>query len=251
MSIGSKLLQGKRFVREIVTHISSPFLSIPKSRFIILTPGRCGSTLLARLLSQNPEVFCYNKILRFKRLFPAKYSLRKTLTWSENISSVGFKLKHYQIQHQKRLNDEKKFMNIMKNNEFRFVYLYRNSVIRQSISYHVAKKRNKFQKKSDEELPSVRINPRKVIDTAKTFENGKKIYKDLLHGTEYIEIEYEKDLMDQNKHQKTCNNIFDFLGVNICNVEATTKKTTPNPKKSILNFNDVKECAENNGYYLE
>ncbi|MFQ5952829.1 MAG: hypothetical protein ACE5JK_05435 [Candidatus Omnitrophota bacterium] len=73
--------------------------------------------------------------------------------------------------------------------------------------------------------------------------------KEVLNGLEICRVEYEKDLLKEEKHQETADRVCEFLGVSSYPVCANTVKAVPdNLEEVISNYDEMGQKLRKTGF---
>lgn len=231
--------------------------SQPKTKFIVLTQSRCGSGLLATLLSNHPDILVDGEIFNSGENFKVS-SVRRYLTARSRRSIAdkkdvyGFKLKlHHLTKHQGLSFDEAQaFISSLHTQGWKIIYLRRNNVFRRSLSSLAAQQRGirHVHAKSDK-LQKIYVNPDTLLNRIKESEKRVELDQQALTGLPHLLIEYEQDLLDQTQHSQTCNKIFEYLDIPTVEVKTKLTRTSANDLSKIIeNFDEVKSVMENTKY---
>lgn len=231
--------------------------SKPKTKFIVFTQSRCGSGLLATLLSNHSDILVDGEIFNSDQNFKVS-SVRRYLgarsrgSIADKKDVYGFKLKlHHLTDHQGLSFDEAQtFISSLHTQGWKIIYLRRNNFFRRSLSSLAAQQRGirHVHSKSDN-LQKIHVNPDTLLNRIKVSEKRVELDQQALKGLPHLLIEYEKELLDQSKHSQTCNKIFEFLGIPAVEVETKLTRTSANDLSEIIeNFDEVKSVMESSKY---
>lgn len=223
-----------------------------QKKFIIFAHWRTGSTLLTQLLNSHPEIKCDTELFNFKRfnitngsiLLPHLF-IRGNSLKSKN-KTYGFDLKLYQIKKStiKYKNSPEILIDELNRRGWKIIHLWRKNKLRQAVSNQIAHKRNKWHDTLDNPIKKTKINIDfdTLINEIEYDENIVSEEKEILKNFEHISINYEKDLLNQEKHQNTCNKIFRYLGLEIKPVQAKLRKISSNKlEEEIENYLEIAE----------
>ena len=231
------------YAREIKLNIEAtkkPLRSVEK-KFLILSSGRSGSTLLENILASNPNIHCEGELLRGKNFNP-----KKVIQLSEQSSPntiFGFKLLTYQLlEIQTAIPDKKNFLHYLVNNGYKIIYLERSNSLLQALSVLYAMQRNVWHYKQDTDVKTfkIKLNPEKLSNTVLDFEAFKVKEKQLLENIPYLYINYEEDLNPANQMPLTIANLSDFLELPLFQPDIRLKKVTPRQlSKYVSNYREI------------
>ena len=241
---------------------------IRETNVVMFHAGRCGSTVVGMLLNQHPRINWLGEIFaRFKEKFgdgswvweypEMMIEMRTNIHLCRNL---GIEIKRGQIINLKM--DKKRLINTLEKNEFKkYVILKRKNYLRKKLSEVVAKEIGKMNTKKSINVPKVKIPvsigkwdvPEKTSEVETLvdhFEMLDEFYSELekiLKKKDVIEIEYEKDILEDPK--KAANRILNGLGLESTEAEPKTKKMNKKPlKKSISNFEEVEKALSGTKY---
>lgn len=111
--------------------------------------------------------------------------------------------------------DPEKFMFDLCRDGWKIINLKRNNLLRNEISALVAYSRDQWHTTSESSLKKKKI----TIDCNLLLEGieRREIYQikeqEILKNIDHIKIIYEEDLLQVENHQKTCDRIFNYLGL--------------------------------------
>lgn len=208
-----KIVSGfKRRGREILAYIRAWLkrANIPDNKFVIFAQGRTGSWLLYDLLNLHPEIHCDKEILSKKVFSPKLHVKGRCLRWPKVV--YGFHVQIYQLMETQKI-DPKKFLSNLHKNGWKIIYLRRLNILRQSVSVIIAQTRQKYYDTSANPLKGIYIECDELIGWLERREINLMKEKEALDGLPHIRIVYEEDLLRAEKHQKTLDTIFDYLGI--------------------------------------
>lgn len=242
-------------IRKEIVSYSRAFLQqnqTPKKKFVIFGQGRTGSTLLVDLLNNQPNINCEGEILNgrlYKKvLFPNLYVQGRCSKFADKV--YGFKVKIYQLTEQQQI-DPKKFILNLYHQGWKIIHLKRNNILRNEISTMVASLRKQWFATSENPLKNQKI----TIDCYQLLAGveRREIYQvkeqEILNKLDHITVVYEENLLRAENHQKTCDRIFHYLGLESLPVKTKLLKTTPNQLSDIIeNYEEVVEKVSQTKY---
>lgn len=248
------------YPKEVSLYFKSLFSkkTAPKSKFVILSTGRTGSTLLTSLLNSNPEVFCDGEILKHRFLSPRKVlNVRSKLP---NKGIYGFKLMTHHIKdiQLEAMRDSKQFLKDLIADGYKIIYLERNHRLNQSLSMMYAILRNDWHKKKGAKKRTTKKEMFVDLEALDKWMNGFEeinVYeKRTLEGIPHVKVTYEDDLADPSKHALTMHRICDFLNIEYTAPKTNLRKITPlKYNQFILNADEMIAHLSNTKYaqYIE
>ena len=231
------------YAREIQLNIKASkqtHQSVEK-KFLILSSGRSGSTLLENILASNQNIHCEGELLRGKNFNPQKV-IQLTEQSCPNVV-FGFKLLTYQLLDiQTAIPDKKNFLLSLVEDGYKIIYLERSNSLLQALSVLYAMQRNVLHYKNDSEVNNfkMKLDPEKLSDTVLDFETFKNQEKQLLEGIPYLYINYEKDLNPSHQMPTTVAKLSDFLEVQLSQPKIKLKKVTPRQLSNyVSNYREI------------
>lgn len=231
------------YTRELYKNITlSPKQhSHPDKKFLILSSGRSGSTLLENILFSNPDIHCEGELLRGKNLWP-----KRLIQLSENVCPkpiFGFKLLTYQLEDiQTAIPDKKQFLTNLVEQGYKIIYLERSNSLLQALSVIYAMQRNVWHYKNEDTVKNQKIllNPQKLSRTVQDLEDFKLAEKKLLENLPYIYLNYEQDLSQPEKIPLTVKKLSEYLDTPLHRPSIHLKKVTPRQLSSFIsNYREV------------
>ncbi len=237
---------------------------VPKNKFMIYAQGRTGSTVLVDLMNSHPDVFTFPEILQGGVVS----NVSKPLWWAEGICSLskkpttGFKVKVYQIE-KNQGHDPKKVLREFHERGWKIIYLKRANILRHAVSDLRSEKTGHFHNIKESQVGAGQVKqadgkkPRKKVHI--TWEEL-KIAMDYrveclekeavsLEGIPHHTVEYERDLLDQDKQPETLNGVYEFLGVPSHTASTEFKKVTAKDiADDVENFSELEPLLSDSKY---
>ena len=223
-------------------------IPFPDNKFVIYTRGRTGSTVLTDLINCHPEIFCDVEIFNFLYskgvvAFPLSYIKSCSKRAAINKKSVyGFKVKIAQLRHEHKYNKYEKILNDLNSAGWKFIYLKRENFLRHKLSNILISESQIFHlKKSDKyKQPKIRIDCSSLLAGIKFAVEVEKTEKENLRNIPHLTLTYEKDIIDNSKHQETADKVFSYLNLKSSTVSTNYKRIIPdNLEDTILNYDEV------------
>lgn len=244
-----KLLGG--YAAEVGMYSTYPFRQKhePRIKFAIFTYQRTGSTLLIDLLNSHPQIDCDGEILLNRMYSPSKYlHYRTNLTKN---SAYGFKLQTSHLEYQRFQNPEL-FVKKIHDSGFFLIKLVRRDLWRTAISLQYAISSQKFHFKNSHQgpqLPNVHIEPQDLLDKFVWIINQTRLLDQITKDLPYLNLVYEEDLLNNERHQITITRICDYIGIDAAPVNSDYIKGTSNdPMNFITNKDELLDYALNSEY---
>lgn len=222
-----------------------------QKKFIIFAHYRSGSTLLSSLINSHPEVLCEREIflpfmyLYFKKVFfPNLYINSRLVDCKEK--NYGFILRLSQLNHilTKYHGEPHKFIKNLYKNGWKIIYLKRENYLKQAISNRIQLRRGQAHDTKEKPMHKkiVNISTQKLMKDIEFMEDYSIKEDQIIDQFEHLKIIYERDLLDSKNHQKTCDKIFDYLGLDGTSVSSNFRKvSSDNLADYIENFDEVAE----------
>jgi hypothetical protein len=236
---------------ELFTYLTNVFIpaNLPKTKFIIFTIGRSGSSLLVSLLKSNPEIHCVGELLGKKLLFPERYIHQVAKRFKKGV--FGFKLNTYHFRVQ-NIQDPVAFVGKLSESGYKIISLQRDNFLRQVISHMYAVYRGKYHQKASEgqqKQPQITIELDVLKKELRLFEGYQALEKQILGQFPHFALSYEKDLAEEARQQETVNRVAAFLDTPPAPVSTDLVKTTPKELSRIIhNYEEVRQYLQNTPY---
>lgn len=224
-----------------------------KIRFVIFGLGRSGSTLLKQLLDSHPEITCEGELLNVEEKyvtnqlmrkliykFPSQFFALRSLLSKKPV--YGFTLLFYQYSPPAKLIEK-----LIKKN-WKFIRIYRENSLDQSLSHLVAEKTKVWHRfdSEEKETPKLTVSPKELKDRLKIVNKNKEAETKLFEDFAHFKVVYEHDLKNQDKWAETTRKIFEYLGVNPAPASASIQKTFSRPYSEIIeNYDELIKLVEN------
>jgi len=219
--------------------------NLPKKKFIILGQGRSGCGLLSSLLESHRMINMGKHLYgRFQK------GIKEPEKYLNGLARISGKKSYgcfVTIKHVERWNnlDAEYFFQNRKKEGWKIIHLMRKNTWRQVLSGLVAIKRWKWHDyEEDKSFDKIEIDVEKMRKKIERRENDKKREKEVIKKFQNLKIVYEEDLRSESEQVKTCNRIFDFVGLNRKKVSTNMKKSTPNKLEFLLNSEEVKDVKK-------
>lgn len=232
-----------------------------KNKVHIFHIGRCGSTVLSKILNQHSKVLSVGEIFeKYKDNKCNQKFIRKTISHRENskISRVFFfETKYLKFQH---LNDEclnfklKQYIEFLLQNGYdKQIIIHRSNYLRWLCSAKIGEKENLWHTTKKNEISKITIEVNNIVDKLsllELFEYLDKRHSELLNeldNHDYLLLNYEKDIKDDpvKAYLKVC----DFCNISPQKPEVHLKKTNPWALSDmIINYEQVENSLSGTPY---
>ena len=232
-------------------------LEYPRKKFVIYTRGRTGSTVLTDILNCHPDIFCdveifnllySNSIVRFPGSYIDSCSKRAAIYKK---SVYGFKVKIAQLRFEHKYKNYDKILERLNDDGWKFIHLKRENFFRHKLSNIFTTATNVFQVKNGTEYktPKLKVDCELLLKGIVYSEEVERTEEENLKNIPHIKVYYEKDLLDNSKHQQTADRIFKYLDLKSCKVQTSLKKmSTENLRDMIENYDEVYDFFKNTKY---
>lgn len=228
----------------------------PRTKFVIFSTGRSGSTLLLTLLNSNNDLFCDGEILKHRFLFP--FQVVDIHARIPQKSIYGFKLMTHHLKdvQPEAVKDAQAFLQKLVDDGYKIIYLERSNRLNQSLSMMYAILRNNWHKKKGTNASPQRmhIDMQDLMRWLDGFDELNKYEKTLLKSVPHIHLVYERDLEKHENHKNTIREVCDFLEIPLVQPNTNLRKITPKEYEHFIeNVNELKQYISTTPYaiYLE
>jgi hypothetical protein len=219
------------------------------NRFVLLSVGRSGSSVLMDLLNSNPVVHCDAEILSHRVLSVDRFlAARATLAGR---TTYGFRLRLPHLTTQ-RISDPAAFLGRLYIEGWRLVHLVRQDRLRQALSLAIARQRRVFhhtQPTSPPRPDPMRINPEHIVVGMRVMDARLREERAALAGLPHLALAYEDNLLRPEQHQTTLDRVFDFLGVERAPVTTRYGRIgTDGLADQVANLDEIYQAVRATGY---
>ena len=231
----------------------------------MLHVGRCGSTVVGRMLGDHPEIFWDREIFEPHRRaelnepkdLPPDDLIRQRQ--SQTRVNYGFETKYLQSHHLGTLGlTLPDYISMLRELGFdRFVALHRRNYLHRVVSGAIGRESGTWHRaKGSAAAPvSITLDPARVpfgakkplLDVFAELSEGEQALRDLLPPTGTLWLTYEDDIARDPSvaYRQVC----DLFGVTPADSEPTLAQTNPFPMKEILdNYDEIADLLEGTEY---
>ena len=226
---------------------------------LMLHIGRCGSTVLANQLDQNPKIYWDAKLHRkahnlyrdAKSLDYAVWTKRQFLISGDKY--YGFEFKILQDQYPailgtttKQFLEQCKLIGIT-----HYILLKRRNTLRHIVSHYASINRQKWHISNIDNVKPKRFtidinnistgsaSGRSLVEYLQEVDNTHNETKEILNDQMILEIEYESDI-DKNGPEFAYKKICEYLGIELADVEVENIKANPFPMRTtVQNYDEI------------
>lgn len=214
----------------------------PETRFVIVTNGRTGSTLLVNLLCAHPAIQCAQELLNearwrgarqplgwLVRAFPAPY-----LTWHAGRATkpvFGFKLKTGG-----QVRDLGRTLHSLHRRGWRLIYLSRRDALSQTFSWTVAQASGRWQRAAVQApaRASITLNVADFMRDLSTCIADRYALAAMIAQLPHLALLYEDDLQYSEQWPATGARLCAFLGVTPAPLTSRIVKTWDRPYSEVV-----------------
>lgn len=232
---------------------------------LMLHVGRCGSTVLANLLMQNPTVFWDGKLHRKALgLYGQRVKDLDIARWTQRQFSIsgsrfyGFEFKILADQYSAILGTTTPdFLDICKQiGVTHYILLIRRNTLRHVVSHYASRNRGAWHASTADAVQARKFHldttdittgtapGRPLLDYLQEVDDAHADIRRLLNDQPFLEIEYETDI-DGNGAEYAYHKVCDFLDIEPGAVSVRNVKVNPFPMDDVLeNYAEVAGLLE-------
>lgn len=215
----------------------------PPVRFLLLTSGRSGSTLLISLLESVPGVRCGTEVLRAYRGDPAarlrKIARREAITgataWGTSV--------HPEHLLFTQTTDSPAWVEDRHDEGYGLILLTRANAVGTALSVLVAEATGRWHQHAAEgggEAPAVVIDPARLLKVVLHVEGSTQAARRMVGNRSHLALDYDTDLAEAEGHQVTADRVCAFLGVPSGPVSSTLRKRRVPMLDQVANLDQVR-----------
>jgi hypothetical protein len=230
---------------------------------MMLHVGRCGSTVLANLLAQNPKVYWDGKLPRLaKQLYGPQVGTLDHGRWTQSQFAIsgaryyGFEFKILADQYPAIFNTTTAdfLQECRRIGVTHYILLTRRNTLRHVVSHYASKSRGKWhadtaapvQKKEftldTRAITTGQAPGRPLVNYLQEVEDAHAEVRALLAGENFLDLEYERDI-DIAGADAAYGKICDFLNIAPGDVQIRNRKMNPFPLDTVLeNYDEVTQA---------
>lgn len=185
------------------------------AKFLIICRARSGSTLLTTLLGQLPGVHQAGELLATGRLRP--FAFTKDVEVSAPGTAFGFKALSYQLAEVQRIPDAEAFLRRYVDDGYKLIHLTR-STLHQAISIAKASQGGEFHLAQGEAArPGHRdakeVDVENFLNRLRWNVRLLEFENDVMARLPHKAVQYENYLADHDDHQRTIDELADYIGL--------------------------------------
>ena len=246
MSLQSKINHYKYYLR----HLSGIDIR-PGVRVVIFGQGRSGSTLLESLIASTGHFTIRGEIFKPQNRLFVRYPLAylSGMAMSKHNENFIFHLKGWHLTGRKVPVDPGDFLRSLAFRGWKVIYIRRENKFGQTISKLSAVKRGGYHKRDNStEQYTLQVDINEMIEDINKRARYDKEDEKALQGLDYLQIDYETDLLAQNCHQKTIDRILDYLLLERKECSTDLRKINARPYHELIdNYAEVKAALDDRG----
>ncbi|WP_299964521.1 hypothetical protein [uncultured Roseobacter sp.] len=230
---------------------------------LMLHVGRCGSTVLANLLGQNPDVYWDGKLPRkAKQLYGDSVRKFDYAAWTKAQFAIsgdrfyGFEFKILADQYPAVFGtNTAEFLSACQRiGVTHYILLTRRNTLRHVVSHYASKSRGNWHAGAGETVKKKEFTldidgittggapGRPIVEYLQEVETAHDQVRSLLADQPFLEIEYERDI-DAGGAEQAYGQICSFLGIEPGEVHIQNRKMNPFPLDTVLiNYGEVAEA---------
>ncbi|MFK7895452.1 MAG: hypothetical protein AB8G23_06430 [Myxococcota bacterium] len=235
-----QLQRGFRIAREFAlyeTRIRRP----AEKRFVIFSRARSGSTTLAALLNNLPDVHCDGEILARALPFPERFIHARSA--AKPCDVYGFKLLVSHAREIQNFTDRENLLHRLSETGFGVIHLVRDDRLAAAVSILRALRFGFHARMTNGPRLSrepIRIEFEELAGRLERIEGQARFMTRLLRDVPQIPVNYEADLANPAHHQRTVDRLCKELGTPSAPVQSPFAKiATGSLRDSVLNFDEL------------
>ena len=240
--------------KEWQSYIANSILPLPsnQTRLLIFGQGRTGSTLLESLLSSTGHFQPNGEILNTSKgeaKFPLSYV--SGLCKLQSKQNFTFHTKIYQLTRDRKAPvDPKSFLETLSKQGWNIVYLRRRNKVKHALSNIISQHRGKFHKLNDKsEKMTIVLDRARLIELVNLRFKFEAEEEAAISGIKHHEVTYEDDLEKADCHQKTINQILDYVELEGRAVSTRHRKINTQPLHDLIsNYDEFMNCLVQHGW---
>ncbi len=131
-------------------------------------------------------------------------------------------------------------------NEWKFIRIYRENSLEQSLSHLVAEQTKRWHRFDSQEIqtPKLILSREELKDRLKIVKKNKQTETKLFENFAHLKVVYEDELKNESDWAETTRRIFEYLGVSPAQVSASIQKTYSRPYSEIIeNYDELLKYA--------
>jgi hypothetical protein len=222
-----------------------------KTKFVIYSHYRTGSTLLGELLDCHPAIQCAGEVFHQncipqKVLFPCLFLEERLRESQAQAYCVSLKTDQVRRVLINKIYDPKRFLHKLHHKGWKFIHLKRRNILRQALSNLIANQRAQWHSWS-ESLPAQeksRIDSNRLLREMEWAQRISLMEDALLQQIPHATFFYEDDLLSPERHQGTADRIFNFLSLPTVSVRAKMLRLSKDDISAFVeNYSDLKAAV--------
>jgi LPS sulfotransferase NodH len=234
-----------------------------RTRAVILTTQRTGSTFLVECLDSHPAIHCAGELLNGQpdtQIAPPRGPFRY-LVKGARIARTGAWLPHYRLEQYYRgglspVRCFKAMYNqlarpfalryLLDHREIRVIHLRRENLLSTHVSLLLMQKRRELQATQPVAPLQIRVDPDRVIAAMRKAETCYLRFDHRFQGHRILNLTYESLFEGSRLRTETARRICDFLGVARKPMQSRIIKLNPRSLRDIVtNYDELAEALSN------
>lgn len=248
-------------MQDILRNLKRQLINKNYTRYVILTGGRTGSTMLTSCLERHYQIESFGEVFNlehppteierreFRDNYPSQY-LEKYIfkEYARKTRAVGFKLIYYHLLEEQRVQ----VRDYLLSHDCRIIHLIRQNILALLVSSTISKKENRWHVYENEDASE--LEPHSITIPVETFVSFADAYvaevrrnHELYSKAAMIYVYYEDLASETNKELQR---ISRFLNVRIeDDLRPKTKKRVNQPLWEIIkNYQELMQIAQSYNY---
>ncbi len=199
-------------VGRVVARRSTPI------RFTIVCPARTGSELLVSLLDSNPSICCDGELFKPPCRFPVALADGFAVRARARLGAeaYGWKLLLTQLRaSERRFGGARAWAEREVASGHRIVFLWRRNLLAQVLSLVAARTGGQWHHRDGDSgsFSPFAVDPAEIVGLLEWAEEELAWGRAVVAGLPVLEVVYEDDLMDADRHQRTADRLVTRLGL--------------------------------------
>lgn len=214
------------------------------TRFLIVTAGKTGSTLLVDLLNAHPDIDCDQEVLSHQVLMPQRLVATRAALAAPKAYGFKLRLPHLTTQ---GYPDPAMPLAWWHADGWQLIHLVRRNLLRRTLSSIVASRRpspHHTRRDGPVKLQPLTLDVEQLLARMGRQHEMNLAEQAALADLPRLTISYEDDLVDAARHQPALDRVFAFLGLDPVPVTTRYVRIVAEPlERLITNFDEVRAAV--------